>query len=168
VWKNCQTKENDNFFTHLKFVYFHVQIYYLKIFDLLVCLAEVKNESQFYVLCPQYTTITNQSDLYRISHGLWCDMIFIQFVVCFLSPSLIQLVVCFLIPEPWRGDRKHTKSYHITNHGRFFLSHIYHPMPVLLPLFFEGRGVGIHNVISKIITWVILHWCDKLSSQMKL
>jgi hypothetical protein len=28
------------------------------------------------------------SDTYRISHGLWCDMIFIQRVVCFLSPSL--------------------------------------------------------------------------------
>jgi hypothetical protein len=24
---------------------------------------------------------------YRISHGLWCDMIFIQQVVCFLYPS---------------------------------------------------------------------------------
>jgi hypothetical protein len=25
---------------------------------------------------------------YRISHGLWCDMIFIQRIVSFLSPSL--------------------------------------------------------------------------------
>jgi hypothetical protein len=28
------------------------------------------------------------ADTYRISHGLRCDMIFIQRVLCFLSPSL--------------------------------------------------------------------------------
>jgi hypothetical protein len=56
---------------------------------------------------------------YRISHVLWCYMIFI--------PQLFS---------NRQGDRKHTtswiKSYHITKHGKFFLSHIYHPIPVFI------------------------------------
>jgi hypothetical protein len=32
--------------------------------------------------------------IYRISHVLWCDMIFV-----------------FSIPKPWRGDRKHTTRW---------------------------------------------------------
>jgi hypothetical protein len=51
-----------------------------------------------------------QGDKYaikRISNVLWCNMIFIQRVVCFLSPSLdIQLVGL--------------KSYHVTKHARYY------------------------------------------------
>jgi hypothetical protein len=44
----------------------------------------------------------------------------------------------FSIPEPWRGDRKHTTSWikiishHKTWSPRFFLSHIYHPIHVFI------------------------------------
>jgi hypothetical protein len=94
----------------------------------------------------------------------------------------IQLVDCFLILRQVSGIENTQlvgyKSYQITNHGRyieslitkhgrFFLSHIYHPIPVLLTLFFEGRGVGIHNVISKKyhmsdITLISRKICDNL------
>jgi hypothetical protein len=56
----------------------------------------------------------------------------------------------FSIPEPWRGDRKHElEKNHITsqNMGDSFY-HIF-TTPYLLTLFFEGRGIGIRNVISK-------------------
>jgi hypothetical protein len=46
----------------------------------------------------KYEGVDGIPNKYRISHGLWLDMIFIQRVV-------------FSIPEPWRGDRKHTTSW---------------------------------------------------------
>ena len=56
------------------------------------------------------------NDIYRISHLLRLDMIFIQRVVCFLSPSL---------GEGYRNkQRVGWKSYLTKNHMRFLLSHI--------------------------------------------
>jgi hypothetical protein len=82
---------------------------------------------------------------YRISHSLWCDTIFIQLVVCCLSPSLGKGI------ENTQGAAE--KSHHYIKHGRFFLSHMYHQQLFLLTLFFEGYGVGIHNIYyQKIIT----------------
>jgi hypothetical protein len=99
-------------------------------------------------------------------------LIFIQRVVCFLSPSLdfYPTSCVFSILEPWLGDRKHTKSYHITNHGGFFLSHIDHPIPVFVA-FYSSKGVAytqcaqcdIKNLSHEcyhmsVITWVLSHW----------
>jgi hypothetical protein len=69
---------------------------------------------------------TELSCTYRISYGLWCDMIFIQRVVCFLSSSLGYRVVCFLSLSLGSG----IESAQLV--GRFFLSHIYHPIPVFI------------------------------------
>jgi hypothetical protein len=78
-------------------------------------------------------------------------MIFIQRVVCFLFPSLGEL------------DKNHITSQTM---GDSFLSHIYHPIPVFLTLFFKWRGIGIHNVIIEIyhmsvITLISGKICDK-------
>jgi hypothetical protein len=56
--------------------------------------------------------------------GLWCYMIFIQRVLCFLFPSFGKRIE----NTQWVG----CKSYHITDHGIFFSSHIYHPIPVFV------------------------------------
>jgi hypothetical protein len=61
-------------------------------------------------------------------------MIFIQRVVCFLSPSLGDL------------DKNHITSQ---NMGDSFYHIFITPYLFLLTLFFGMRGVGIHNVITK-------------------
>jgi hypothetical protein len=81
-------------------------------------------------------------------------MIFIQLVVCFLCPSLCEL------------DKNHITSQTI---GDSFYHIFTTPYLFLLTLFFEGRGVGIHNVIPKnyhmsditLTSWEI---CDKQTS----
>jgi hypothetical protein len=84
---------------------------------------------------------------YRISHGLWCDTIFIQRVVYFLSPSLgkgIKNTSWIKIISQNMGD----SFYHIfTTPYLFFLTS-----------FFGRRSVGIHNVISKNYHRVLSHW----------
>ena len=53
---------------------------------------------------------------WSISPGLWLEiMIFIQLVVCFLSPSLGSWI---------ENTQVGWKLYPTTNHGRFFLSHV--------------------------------------------
>jgi hypothetical protein len=71
-------------------------------------------------------------------------------------------MIVFSIPEPWRGDRKHNEldKNHITSQS---MGDSYNP----ITLFFEGRGVGIHNVISKNyrmgdITLISRNTCDKV------
>jgi hypothetical protein len=81
-----------------------------------------------------------------------CDvMIFLSNELCFLSQSLGEL------------DKNHITSQ--TKGDSFY--HIFtSPYLFLLTLFFEGRGVGIHNVISKNyhtsdITLISEKICDK-------
>ena len=59
--------------------------------------------------------------IYRISHGLGLDMIFIQRVVCFLPPSFGEGIENFQ-----RVDKNHIQP--LNNHGRFFLSHVITPL----------------------------------------
>jgi hypothetical protein len=76
--------------------------------------------------------------LYRISHGLWCYMIF------------IQLNYVFVIPELGRGDRKHTtisiKSQNMEDSFYLLFTTQY---LFLFTLFFGLHGVGIHSAIKK-------------------
>ena len=60
----------------------------------------------------QYAIRTYKLKLYRISHYLWLDIVFIQRVVCLA-----------------RGQKTHNKldKNPTTNHGRFFLSHVKTP-----------------------------------------
>jgi hypothetical protein len=58
------------------------------------------------------------------------------------------------MPKSWRGDRKNHNELdknHMTsqNMGNSFYHISTIPYLFLLTLFFRGRGVGIHNVISK-------------------
>jgi hypothetical protein len=60
----------------------------------------------------------------------------------------------FSVPEPWRGDKKHTTSWiKIISHHKpreiLFITYI-PPHTCFCWLYpFGGHGVGIHNVISK-------------------
>jgi hypothetical protein len=77
-------------------------------------------------------------------------MIFIQQVVCFLSPSLGEL------------DKNHITSQ---NMGDSFYHIFTTPYLFFLTLFFKWRGVGIHDVITKIyhmsvITLISWKICD--------
>jgi hypothetical protein len=65
-----------------------------------------------------------------------CDMIFIQRVVCFLSPSLADGIEN---TTSWIKTISHHKPWEI-----LFIKYLF-----LLTLSFGGHGVGIHNVISK-------------------
>ena len=70
-----------------------------------------------------YKLLKTISNIYRISHELWFDMIYIQRVVGFLSPSLGEGIE--------NTQRVGYKSYQTTTHGRFFLSHVNPPSPHL-------------------------------------
>jgi hypothetical protein len=103
-----------------------------------------------FIFSNQNLTIMGVS--YRISHGLWCDMIFIQRVVWFLSSSLGEL------------DENHITSQ---NMGDSFYHIFTTNILILYTLFFGLCGVGIHNVISKnyhmsVITLISRKICDKL------
>jgi hypothetical protein len=84
-------------------------------------------------------------------------MIFIQQIVCFLSPSLGEGI------EITQRDKNHITSQ---NMGDSFY-HIFTPnIHILNTLFFGLRGVGIHNVVSKSyrmsdITLISRKICDK-------
>jgi hypothetical protein len=53
--------------------------------------------------------------------------------VCFLSPSLGELGI-------ENTQRIGYKSYHIAKLGRFFLSHIYHPIPAFRSFILRAAG----------------------------
>ena len=81
-----------------------------------------------------------RKQIYRISHGLWCDMIFIQRVVCFLSPSLGEGIEN---TTSWIKIISHHKTWEI-----LFITYL--PPTYLFCIFYSFDLVaGIHNVISK-------------------
>jgi hypothetical protein len=60
----------------------------------------IKDASKIFV---QWNGIVHK---YRISHGLWCDVIFIEQVVCFLSHIYhpIPVFVDFILRRTWRRN----------------------------------------------------------------
>jgi hypothetical protein len=63
-WYQCDNTHVINFWYHIVYSY----------------------ATSFEELWQQKQVWGGQYVIKRISHGLWCDMIFIQLVVCFLSP----------------------------------------------------------------------------------
>jgi hypothetical protein len=81
------------------------------------------------------------SNCTNIGSSMVCD------VIWFLSNEL-----CVSIPEPWRGDRKHTTSCIkiILHHKAWEILFItYLPSHTCFCYFYSSNGVGIHNVTSE-------------------
>ena len=79
--------------------------------------------------------------MFNISHGLGLDMIFIQWILCFLSPSLDKWIEY--------TQRVGQKSYPTLNHGRFFLSHAITPLSSL----HFSNDANVPNVISTVLRY---------------
>ena len=77
--------------------------------------------------CPETRSKRNeQIDKYRTSHGLGLDMIFIQKVVCFLSPGIGEgienthtpsWIKTMSIPKPWEIFLSHVTTPFLSLHN---------------------------------------------------
>jgi hypothetical protein len=69
----------------------------------------------------------------------------------------IKKIIAWVISHWYQGKYVINKSYHITNHGIFFLSHVYHPIPVFVDFILQ-RTWRYTMWYRKIITCMMYEW----------